>query len=65
TNEALTIEKIEELFNEAFSEGYGRFECEFVSKNGEPLRAEAVLTRIPWHNGYRVVAYLDNLRKTA
>ncbi|MDR2639634.1 MAG: PAS domain-containing protein [Helicobacteraceae bacterium] len=65
TNEALTIEKIEELFNEAFSEGYGRFECEFVSKNGEPLRADAVLTRIPWHNGYRVVAYLDNLRKTA
>ncbi|MDR0665506.1 MAG: PAS domain-containing protein [Helicobacteraceae bacterium] len=58
------MEDKDEMLSKAFQDGYGKFDWELTTKMGEALPTEAIFARVPWHDGYRVAAYLRDLRKS-
>jgi PAS domain S-box-containing protein len=59
---ALLAKNESESLSEVFQEGYGKFNWNLTTRTLEPLPTEAILARVPWHDGYRVAAYLRDLR---
>ena len=55
-------EERQRLILEAFETGYSRFEWMHQNLKGEPIPCEITLTRIPWHNEHRLIAFIRDLR---
>ncbi|MDR1961841.1 MAG: response regulator [Gracilibacteraceae bacterium] len=55
-----SVEMMDEAVYVAIKNGYAQYEWTCVSNTGEELLLETTLVRIPWNNGYRIVAYSSN-----
>jgi PAS domain S-box-containing protein len=51
------------LTRDAYETGYRRFEWMFGTASGEPLPTETTLVRVAWKGGYRIAAYIRDLRE--
>ena len=56
-------EKIEKYVNEAFEEGYCRFEWTHQKLDGEPIPTEVTLVRVKFRGGNAVAGYIRDLRE--
>jgi PAS domain S-box-containing protein len=60
----LSSEKMEEVINKAYEEGYNRFEWMHQKLNGDPVPCEITLIRTKHYNEYHVTAYMRDLRES-
>jgi PAS domain S-box-containing protein len=60
---SLSRERSEEYINQAFQDGYLRFECMHQTLDGEPIPAEVTLVRVRYKGNEIVAAYLRDLRE--
>jgi PAS domain S-box-containing protein len=59
----LSREKVSEVIQKAFKEGYYRFEWMHQKYDGEPVPCEVTLVRVKYKNDYSVIAYTRDLRE--
>jgi PAS domain S-box-containing protein len=59
----LSVEKKEKYFNEAYQEGYCRFEWVFQKLDGEQIPTEVSLVRLKLKGSYVVAGYIRDLRE--
>jgi PAS domain-containing protein len=57
----LSRERMAELINKAFADGYCRFEWMHQKLNGEPIPCEVTLVRVKYNNEFVVAAYMRDL----
>jgi len=58
-----SAEKIQKYINEAFEEGYCRFEMTHQKKDGEQIPTEVTLVRVKYRGVYAVAGYIRDLRE--
>jgi len=59
----LSDEKSKELISKAFEVGTISFEWLHQKLSGEPIPTEVTLSRVEWHNGEHLMAYVRDLRE--
>jgi signal transduction histidine kinase/DNA-binding response OmpR family regulator len=60
----LSIEKMQEVINKAYTEGYLRFEWIHQKLNGEPIPCEVTLVRTKQGKDFIVTAFIRDLRES-
>ena len=58
----LSKDKMDEIINKAFAEGYCTFEWMHQKMNGEPVPCEITLVRVKNNNEFTLVVYMRDLR---
>jgi PAS domain S-box-containing protein len=59
----LSSEKMADYINQAFAEGYCRFEWMHQNLNGDPMPCEITLVRTKYNNDFIITAYVRDLRE--
>jgi signal transduction histidine kinase/CheY-like chemotaxis protein/PAS domain-containing protein/HPt (histidine-containing phosphotransfer) domain-containing protein len=59
----LSREKIIDVIDKAFVEGYNRYEWMHCNLNGDPIPCEITLIRVKHHNDFVLAAYIRDLRE--